>query len=243
MPWEAACDGLSARNTAPGRLGSSCCYDLVNLFFPFARRANGCAGAVRTVSSCPRLAGTMASFPVCLFLKADNRRAQFAKVLSARYSSTLRQVLEYSPQSTPTRPARRNRALGTAVVIPALPRFVVCECLIFVRGFFFRCAALRSFLHCLSRFFSLHVPVSVLGEMGKAERVGTKETVRSLHVGMASDGFLSVCRVGALPGAVSECQSFRCGFGCGPAVRPIPWCGCSLRRGAVRPPVRAIRLV
>ena len=243
MPGEAACDGLSVRNTAPGRLCSSCCYDLVNLFFPLARRATGCDGAVRTVPPCPQLAGTMVSFPVCLFLKADNRRAQFAKVLSARHSSTLRQVLEYSPQSTPTRPARRSRTLGTAVVIPALPRFVVCECRNFVRGFLFRCAAHHSFLHRLSRFFSLCVPVPVLGEMGKAERVGTKEAVRSLHVGMASDGFLSGCRVGAPPGAVSECRSFRCGFGCGSAVRPIPWCGCSLRHGAVRPPVRAIRLV
>ncbi len=243
MPWEAACDGLSARDTAPGRLGSSCCHDLVNLFFPLARRANGCAGAVRTVPSCPQLAGTMAAFPVCLFLKADNRRAQFAKVLSARYSSTLRQVLEYSPQGTPTRPARRSRTLGTAVVIPALPRLAVCECRILIRGFFFRCAAHHSFLHRLSRFFSCCVSVSVFWEMGKAARGGTKEAVRSLHVGMASDGFLSGCRVGALPGAVSECRSFQCGFGCGSAVRPIPWCGCSLRHGAVRPPVRAIRLV
>ena len=39
-------------------------------------------------------------------------RAECGKVLAARHSSTLRQVLEYSPQSTLAEPARRRGASG-----------------------------------------------------------------------------------------------------------------------------------
>ena len=57
--------------------------------------------------------------------KPDKRHAGCRAVLSARYSSTLRQVLEYSPQSTLARAARCCAAPGTGEPplghMPAVP--------------------------------------------------------------------------------------------------------------------------
>ena len=60
----------------------------------------------------------------------DGRFAEFRIVLAARHSSTLRQVLEYSPQSTLADSARRGGAKGTDVAGHALRRMFfgrVCE--------------------------------------------------------------------------------------------------------------------
>ena len=53
------------------------------------------------------------AFGGCGLRKSGMRRAEYGIVLCGKYSSTLRKVLEYLPQGTPTRSALRRGTSGT----------------------------------------------------------------------------------------------------------------------------------